>query len=1084
MDIRLFRVDSVLQLNLLTSKFSVMNNSRFLFLLLLFTVFGHSSAGKALSQNIVINEIMASNATTHADEDGDYEDWIELYNAGGETVYLDGWALSDHYHEPYQWMFPPISMEPGEYLLVWASGKDRTENELHTNFRISSAGEELILVDPQGNWADHIPPLWLPTDISLGRYPDGSDDLWYYTSPTPGQPNSSGGYPDLLEAPHFSHASGFFTHPFYLKVTHPDPQVELRYTLDGSLPTSQSPLMPDSLWIYNRKHDADQISAIPTTSQTAPEWYRWFPPMDTVFKGTNIRVKAFKEGSLNPFAQTRTYWVDEDIFSRYSLPVISISMDQDDLLGSSGIYTHFNQSGPNWERPVHISFFEADGSQGFATDAGIRVHGGNSRRYALKSFRVYFRNLYGHSHIDYPIFPDQQMNVHDRLILRNAGSDWAYTYFRDAFVQNILQEMTDVEVQAYRPAVVFLNSEYWGVMNIRERYDNNYIKNHYGITDIDMLDNTGQVKYGSNAHYMNLLSYLQNHSLEEEENYQWVKSRMDVDDFRDYHILQVFSMNTDQPGKNVRFWRPRTPEGRWRWMWWDMDDSFIFGPHNPYDRNGLIFCTGLDSISDPIVNPATPPPAWAPNGPVQTFPLRALLGSPTFRISFINRFADLLNTAFQPAYLHSLVDAFDQGVSDYMYEHYRRWHRPEPFQYNNHVNHLYNFSTHRIHYMREHLEAFFLLDGQCQVQLDVGSGNGHIRINSIAITTQTPGVQNPVYPWSGTYFTGLPLQVEAVAAPGYVFSHWEGPVDSENPVADFSPNADVAITAHFIPREEYNLISFWYFHADMPNNTPFESLYAYYTHHEDTRLEFHSCLEGYPFEPGHPLWRKASMERRNQPTPVNYLPQANDEQPYDPEHMRGLQIKQPLAGDAGENTLIFHLPTAGYEDIIFSFAAVNEGAAQEIILAYTTDEQKQNWTTHSILPLEESYQFYSANFSAVENAADNPHFAIRITFDTNAPEQDEGNRVTFNNISLEGTPTGNHLEVRTPFADQFVVYPNPVNGDKVFLKRFMDIQLFDLNGRERMSWHNINSFSVAALPPGLYLLRNQQGEWARLVVQR
>ena len=1044
-------------------------------------------AATSNAQDISINEFMASNATTIADEDGDFEDWIELYNYGDHDINLAGWGLSDDYSNPARWIFPQVTIPAGSYLMVWASGKDRTDGQLHTNFRISSQGEELILTDPQGNWIDEVSPLHLPTDISYGRYPNGSGDFQYYQQPTPGQPNTSNYFEEMLEPPLFSHSSGFYSDSFYLKVVHTDPEATLRFTLDGSVPTAQSELFPDSLLIYNRENDPDQISAIPTTPPTAPEWFRWQPPMDTVFKGTNIRIKAFKEGALSPFTATRTYWVHPDMHSRYSLPVISISMDQDDLLGPSGIYTNFNQSGPNWERDMHFALFEPDGTEVFATDAGIRVHGGNSRRYALKSFRTYFRNQYGESHLDYPVFSNQEMNIHDRLILRNAGSDWAYTYYRDAFIQHILHGISDVEKQAYHPAVVFLNSEYWGILNIRERFDNNYIENHYGYTEIDMLDNTGQVKYGSNAHYMNLLSFLQNNNLEEPENYEWVKTQMDVDDFRDYHILQVFSMNTDQPGKNVRFWRPQTEDGRWRWMWWDMDDSFIFGPHNNYDRNALVYCTGLDSISATTVNPATPPPAWAPNGPNQTFPLRALLGSPEFRQDFIIRFADLLNTAFQPSYLLNLIDDFDEKIGPYLYEHYRRWHRPTPELYAIHRQRLIDFSENRLHYMRDHMEEFFELDGRYALLLDIGEGLGHIRINSIGLNESMPALEAPVYPWTGVYFAGIPIEVEAIAAPGYLFSHWEGSTEETDALLTMAPAEDMNLTAHFVKTgDSLDLITFWYFDTDMPNNTPLESLVPYYSQNEGAEIIFKSALEGYPFHEDHPLWRKASMERRNQPTPLNYRPEALDDQEYDPEDMRALQIKQPFQNEGNENKLFLHLPTTGYENIALSFALMNEGAIDAILVDYALSDQN-NWTTEGLLfdhfETGEEYTLFRADFSHLEEAADNEEFRIRLRFETEDPFADHGDRITFNNIALEGIPVIPTMVSAPEKPEQLVVFPNPVKqGSVVYLNKKTDLRIYDLHGRKILDLQNVISLDPGALSPGIYLLMGSDGEKTRLII--
>ena len=1052
------------------------------FLIFLFLLF--IAVSSVMAQQIAINEFMASNATTIADEDDEYKDWIEIYNAGPESINLQGWGLSDNYNNTPGWVFPDTIIPANSYLLVWASGKDRTDGSLHTNFSISSSGEELILSDPDGNWISEVAPTPLPTDISYGT---GNDGNWlYFDQPTPGAPNNTEGYEILLPFPELSHPPGFYTDSFYLKVTHPDPEVLLFFTLDGSVPTPDSEPFPDSLLIYNRKNDPDQISAIPTTSLTAPEWYRWFPPMDTVFKGTNIRIKAFREAALSPFVKTATFWVDEEIFTRYSLPMISMSMDQDDLLGPDGIYTRFNMTGPAWERDMHIEFFESDGTYGFSTDAGVRVHGGNSRRYAIKSFRVYFRNAYGESSIDYPVFPEQEMNTHDRLILRNSGSDWGHTYYKDAFVQSILHPMSDVERQAYRPAIVFINSEYWGIMNIRERFDNNYIENHYGITDIDMLDNTGQVKYGSNTHYHSLISFLQNNSLEDEENYEYVKTKMDVEDFRDYHILQIFSMNTDQPGKNVRFWRPQTPEGKWRWMWWDMDDSFIFGAHNNYDRNGLVYCTGLNSISDPNVNPATPPPAWAPNGPVQTFPLRALLGSPEFRQDFINRFADLLNTAFQPEYMLALADSFELRIQDYIYEHYRRWHRPTPFQNTNHNTNVRNFSQHRKSFMTEHIVDFFELDGYYSIELNVASGMGHIRINSIDIRAETPSISEPVYPWEGTYFSGVPVEVEAIAAPGFVFSHWGGFSDSIDPVIVLDSDQNLTLKAFFEPVNEYPLICFWYFSDQLPNNTPFEELQAYFSLTNEHFIEYHSSLQGYPFDENHPLWRKASMERRNNPTLLNYWPEANNENPYDEDQMRGIQIRQPFAGDAGENHMIFHLPSTGFADLLFRFAATNEGAAEQILADYSVSEGENLWTTEGlenpVFELSDEYQLFELDFRYLEEVNNNEDFKIRLRFVCDDPFADNGNRITFNNISLQGHISEPPVSIEPVQKETFAIYPNPADAGIVNFNLQTDIYLFDLNGRLLLSKSNVSNLDVSNLANGLYIIRTNQGYTERLVI--
>ena len=212
---------------------------------------------------------------------------------------------------------------------------------------------------------------------------------------------------------------------------------------------------------------------------------------------------------------------------------------------------------------------------------------------------------------------------------------------------------------------------------------------------------------------------------------------------------------------------------------------------------------------------------------------------------------------------------------------------------------------------------------------------------------------------------------------------------------------------------QQTLLHFWYFDGSIPNNTPLEELDATYTLGEEmVKIEYQSALDGYPFDIEHPSWRKASMERRNAPTPINYRPIANEGLPYDELAMRGIQIKQPFTGDAGENTMIFHLPTSGFKDVIFSLAAINEGAADALVIDYACNEGAPQWTeagmATTIFTLENNFALFTIDFSPqgndIEEANDNPHFKVRIRFQGENMEIDEGNRVTFNNISLDAVP--------------------------------------------------------------------------------
>jgi hypothetical protein len=223
------------------------------------------------------------------------------------------------------------------------------------------------------------------------------------------------------------------------------------------------------------------------------------------------------------------------------------------------------------------------------------------------------------------------------------------------------------------------------------------------------------------------------------------------------------------------------------------------------------------------------------------------------------------------------------------------------------------------------------------------------------------------------------------------------------------------------------LIHFWYFDNSLPNDTPLSEINAFYSivGNNQAKLEYLSALAGYPFTSTHSSWRKASMERRNVPTSLNYRPAANNGQPFVADHLKGIQIKQPFSGDAGGNTLIFHAPTPGVKNIIFKFAAYDEGAAKSLLIDYSVAAGNPSWITSglssSTLTLETQYQLYTIDFSDIEQVNDNSSFKIRIRFQGDNMTVEDGGRVNFNNFSIDGDPlSDNNLPpaVRNPLSLQ------------------------------------------------------------------
>ncbi len=1020
----------------------------------------------AETPDIYINEVMASNAAIIADEDGDYEDWIELYNGGEEPVDLTGFGLSDDYDNPFRWVFPVVTIEPGEFLLIWASGKDRNcpEAPLHTNFRINYQGEEVLITLPDSTRIDELAPTKIPTDISYGRKPDGTGEWYFFTEPTPGQANYTEGYSKILEPPAFSKKGGFYANELELEISHPSPEATIVYTLDGSEPCIDNPegktyyyknkypenpgdpfgdfitglyishVYTEPITITDRSNMTDSITHISTTWNSEPYYF----PGEPVNKATIVRARAFENGKIPSEIRTQPYLVNSYRSPEYSLPVVFISLNEDYLFDYyDGIYVagedfdnwrndneeetvdgstpaNYRRRGIEFEYPANLQLFEPTHVKAsLDQNIGLRIHGGWSRSYPLKSLRLYARNIYSDSEFNYRFFKDLPYDSFKRLIFRNSGNDYYHTFFRDAFIQSMVGHM-NFDTQAYQPVIVFINGEYWGIHNIRERYDKHYLNRVYGVDpdNIDLLTSIYIAKEGDNKHYRATLNYIEEFGLKDDKHYQYVLTRIDEENFMDYQIANIFAANRDWPGNNIDYWRLRTNEytpesdyghdGRWRWLIFDTDFGFgLVGGDNAYEHNTLSFATKEGGTE-------WPNPDWS------TFLLRSFLENEHFRTKFINRYADQLNTGFLPERSLYLINKLKQQITPEIEEHISRWSQPANINaWQKEIDVMRDFAKKRPYYQRKHIKDHFDLEGVIYVNLDVSNQlKGHIRINSIEIEPNTPGVEKLPYPWQGIYFKNIPVEIEAIAAPGYRFTHWEGTVNSTSKVVTLDKNEDIYLTAHFEKNNKPVLIHYWLFDTQIPNDTPLEYLDAFYSVVNGATIEYESCLEGYPFYENHPKWRKASMERRNKPTPINYRPEGNNNIEYNDVDMRALQVRQPFTDNNRENTMIFHLPTTGFSNIIFRFAAKDEDAADMLVIDYNIQKDNNQWIssglTENKLKLYEEFNYYEIDFTNIEGVENNQDFKIRIRFLGEKLHEDDGNRVTFNNFSLDGTAVGTH----------------------------------------------------------------------------
>jgi len=652
-------------------------------------------------QGIVINEIMADNERSISDLDGDFPDWIELYNTSVHTMSLKGYALSDDRKKSKKWELPQIDIPGHGYLLIFASGKDRRNGlEPHTNFKISSNGEALFLFY-EGVLRDKVDPKPLGEDQAYGRLLDGNKDWWTLEVPSPGTSNNESN--QLI----FSHLSGFHLKPFDLKVVSVE-GYEVRYTLDGTPPTDSSRLLDGSVFIEARRKLKNGLSSIVTSKGST-----WSEPTEGVDKFTVLRCAGFYKNERRTKVYTKSFFVDRKIESTYQLPIVSLVTDSASFFDQdTGIYVpgvhydpenpdwtgNFYQSGENWERSVHIEYYTSNGTLGFSQDAGIRIHGGRTRHFAQKSLRLYARKEYGTAEFQYPLLPQKEQDEYKRFLLRTTMGAWGgQSILKDAVAHQIVRDM-DLEYQDYQPVVVFLNGEYWGIHTIRDRIDTRYLEYTKGADkdSIDLIEgNYKLVKAGSNEHYVKLLNFIDSNSLALDANYNYVSEQMDIGNYIDYQIAEMFFANIDWPANNVKLWRPQTPDGKWRWIFYDMDAAFG-GP----SKNMFAHAT----LNDTTVS--------YPNGPKSTFLFRNLLLNSRFRDRFIYRYAEALNQHFVPGKMAEIFyEAKDQYATE-VERHTRRWTVPEDYEAWENVlsDDILPFIVHRPCMVEDNLLEFFGLE--------------------------------------------------------------------------------------------------------------------------------------------------------------------------------------------------------------------------------------------------------------------------------------------------------------------------------------------------------------------------------------
>ena len=644
-------------------------------LFLLTAVFGAVSPSHA---QLIINELMQSNIDCVMDDINEFPDsWVELYNAGTAAVNLNQYKLGVSDKAGEAWQLPNRTVQPKQYILIYC---DKEGPGLHTSYRIDSGKSDGIWLFQNEEIADCVLKLKKQPapNIAYGRENDGGEKWGYQATPTPGKANCGKLCSEVLGDPVFSKAGQVFANvgSFNLTISLPAGSPEgtvIRYTTNGSEPTASSTVFS---------------SAINIGSTTV------------------VRAKLFCDGYLSPRSTTQSY-----IFfpsnRALTLPVVSIVTDDRYLNDPKiGIYVDGTyQSGTenyrfDWRRPINFEYFETKGKASELNQlCETRIQGGATRTNPLKSLAVYANKRFGEKRFSYEFFPDQKPGLTEfkSIVLRNAGNDFDYLYMRDIIAQRTRASHADLDWQAWRPVIIYINGVYKGIENIRERSnEDNIYTNYDGLEDVDLVENWNDLKEGDMEHLNAFKAFYNEHNHTMAEYEKWV----DCQEFINLMAMNAYYNNIDFPGNNIVLWRPRTAEGRWRFIAKDVDYTmWLYGQDN-YNYKYFDWLYWKEYDGNHI---------WGANDYEATRLFRRLMEDADFNREFIDHMAvymgDFLNyegtwKVWEPMY--------NQIKTEYPYHRklYNEWWP----NYNDEMNKVKEWLQKRTAFMYQHLADYYKLE--------------------------------------------------------------------------------------------------------------------------------------------------------------------------------------------------------------------------------------------------------------------------------------------------------------------------------------------------------------------------------------
>ena len=673
----------------------------------------------ALTANaaVHINEIMVRNSSAVINDELNFEGWAEIYNSGDEEVDLSNCFFSDTDDDHFKWRNQDKTvLAPKQYAVFFF---DELDEYNPASFKLDCDGGVLILSDENGNELDRLNYPKSFRNTSFGRVVDGGDQLGHFLSCSMEQSNSGTVSNIQTKAPFFSQTGGFYNSGISVAITAPSPAAAIYYTTDGSEP----------------KISAEMLYSGPV-------------PINSTMV---LRAIAVVDGEIASDVTTSSYFIDNTI--PVSTKVVSLATDEEYLFGDElgalavGVngsmvpsYCSAKENRANymndWDRPCNIEIFDEGKVQRISQEVKVGAFGACSRTKGVKSIKVKANKVYGNNKFDYPIFNEKPNLKWKSFVLRNSGNDFGRMLFRDGYLQTLVASSMDIDHQAYEPAVVFVNGEFYGMMGIRERSGKDFVYSNYGLDDDEFCIEEKPDKVVECEAYQEVLDVANNASATFEE----IDKIIDVDEMLNYFTTEIYYCNEDWSAGNIKAWK-RLKDGKWRWILYDTDFSTsIYG--NYLTTDGFTYASKCSF-----------------------FPL--LKNNPDVKKRLMDKFTVHAGTTFDEQHVSAVLDSMIGLVhdeADFYMDYLKRIKRNEADSWRDECEKVRNFITARPDYLFDHVSKNLGIGYPAPIRFCSDTEGAYFELNGHETINKSD--------FKSYYYTGEPFSVKAVAPDGYRFKNW------------------------------------------------------------------------------------------------------------------------------------------------------------------------------------------------------------------------------------------------------------------------------------------------------------------------